>query len=95
MLISRDSAVWWVGMVAGVITAILAHIDRFSFISGTMEEVLSFVGLILAVLSAKMATSPLMGEQSVAIGTAQAKIVDGKRDLAKAVQVSGLESNDE
>ncbi len=93
-MLSRDSAIWWVGLALGIVTTIVANIDRFTFISSTGEEILTFVGLILSAVSMKMATSPLPSGQAAAVGAAQAKIVDGRRDLAKAVQVSGLESGD-
>jgi len=83
-MLSRDSAIWWIGLALGVVTTIVANIDRFTFISSTGEEILTFVGLILSAVSMKMATSPLPSEQAAAVGTATAKLVDAKRELAKA-----------
>lgn len=84
MLISRDSVVWWLGMVAAVITAIVANIDQFDWFSEDARKWLTLVSLIIGVISGKMATSPLPGERAVTMATATAKIADATDQIAKA-----------
>lgn len=86
MLISRDSAVWWFGMLGAVITAVTVNLDEFPWLSETTRQYLSLAAVIVAAVSGKFATSPLPGEKAVTIGKATAKLTDAKEQLAKAAE---------
>ena len=60
MKLTRDSVVWWIGMVGGILGVAAANIGLFperwrGYIIGASS--------ILAVISGKLATSPLPGEK--------------------------------
>lgn len=58
---TRDSKLWWLGMIGGVVAAIVLHADQFPVLLGypLAKEILTLVSIIIAVASGKMATSPL------------------------------------
>jgi hypothetical protein len=83
VLFSRDSVIWWIGLVGGVVTALIAGSDVLE-IPHAVNLWLMRVGVVVAAVSGWMKTSPLPSEQAAAVGKAAAKIADGKRELAKA-----------
>lgn len=58
---TRDSRIWWAGMVGGVAVAILAHSDQFPLLLSYpwVKEAVTLLSIIAAVVSGKMASSPL------------------------------------
>jgi type IV secretory pathway VirB2 component (pilin) len=56
MTITRDSVVLWLGIVGGVLTALAAQADMFP---ATWKPWITMVATIIAVVSGKLATSPL------------------------------------
>jgi hypothetical protein len=81
MLISRDSAIWWIGLIGGVITAITVKLDQFPWFSETARQWIGLAGVVVAAVSGKLATSPLPSGQAVAVGQATAEVVEAKRTL--------------
>ena len=61
-MITRDSALWWVGMVGAIATALSMHYDLFPWIPDTARNWISLVAFVTGIVSGKMATSPLKGK---------------------------------
>lgn len=61
---TRDSRLWWIGMIGGLAAAILLHSDSFPLLLGypIVKELLTLASIAAAVVSGKMATSPLPGK---------------------------------
>jgi hypothetical protein len=61
---TRDSRVWWFGMIGGIVGAIALHADQFPTLLAypVAKELLALASIVIAVVSGKMATSPLPGE---------------------------------
>lgn len=60
MTLTRDSLLWWVGMVGGILGVAAANVGMFpekwrGYIIGASS--------LVAVISGKLATSPLPGEK--------------------------------
>lgn len=67
--LTRDSFVWWVGMVGGVAMAILLYADQLPIlVTPVVREGLILTAVVAAVVSGKLATSPLPGKRDVAAG---------------------------
>lgn len=58
---SRDSLVWWLGMIGGTAAALAGHLDRIPWLPEWAQHTVELVGLIWAITSGKLATSPLPG----------------------------------
>jgi hypothetical protein len=58
---SRDSVIWWLGMIGGAAAAIAAHLDLFPWLQPWAQHTVELVGFVWAVASGKFATSPLSG----------------------------------
>lgn len=56
---TRDSLVWWVTMLGGVLVAVAGHLDLFPWLSPTQQHYLEFAGFIAATVSGKLGMSPL------------------------------------
>lgn len=63
---TRDSRLWWFGMVGGVAGAVLLHSDQFPVLLAypLVKEGLTLLSIMAAVGSGKMATSPLPGKEN-------------------------------
>lgn len=57
---TRDSIVLWIGIISGLLGVIIAQVDVLP-ISPTVKTWLTMIGSILAVISGKLASSPLPG----------------------------------
>ncbi len=62
MALTRDSVVWWVGMVGAVLVAVLSTADALPAACEPARPYLTLLSVIVAAVSGKMATSPLQGE---------------------------------
>ena len=60
MSISRDSLVWTLGILSGIVGVIAAQADAFP---AAWKPYITVIGALLGVISAKLATSPLPGER--------------------------------
>lgn len=58
---TRDSKLWWIGIIGGLAMAILLHSDQFPVLLSNpiVKELLTLASIAAAVVSGKMATSPL------------------------------------
>lgn len=56
---TRDSLIWWIGILGGVATGLAAHLDQFSWLPDNVEKVIELTAFIVSIISGKMATSPL------------------------------------
>ncbi len=60
---NRDSFGWWIGIVASLITAILALDNPADYgIPASWGPYMRLASIVFGVLSGKMATSPLRGK---------------------------------
>ena len=84
MLVSRDSAIWWFGLIGSVVTSITMQIDQFTWFSDDAKHWISLAAVVVAAISGKLATSPLPSGQAVAVGEAKSQVVEAKRQLEKA-----------
>jgi hypothetical protein len=57
-MLTRDSAVLWLGIIGGVLTALAAQGEIFPV---SWRPYITMVSTIIAVISGKLATSPLPG----------------------------------
>lgn len=62
MKMTRDSIVWWVGMVLSVLAASAANLDLLPALLVPAKEWIVFISVVAAAVTGKMATSPLKGE---------------------------------
>lgn len=60
MNITRDSVLWWIGMVGGILGVAAANVGLFP--SRWQGYIIGAASLV-AVVSGKLATSPLKGER--------------------------------
>lgn len=61
-MITRDSAVWWFGIVAAVCAALVANLGSFDWMGDTAKHWISFAALVVGTISGAMKTSPLPGK---------------------------------
>ncbi len=61
---TRDSKVLWLGMVGGIVGAILLHAEQFPILLGypIVKEGLTLASIVFAVVSGFLHTSPLPGK---------------------------------
>lgn len=59
MRLTRDSIVWWLGIIAAALTYLLAADPPTQW---TYHEWLQAAAAVVATISGKLATSPLKGE---------------------------------
>lgn len=59
MKLTRDSAVWWLGIIGATLTYLLAADPPSAW---TYHQWLQAAAFVVATLSGKLATSPLRGE---------------------------------
>lgn len=76
---SRDSLLWWAGMIGGVIIAVSGHLDLFPWLSPKVHHGIELAGFIISTVSGKLSMSPLALSPD---GKMQARI-----DQAKAGQL--------
>jgi hypothetical protein len=62
MRITRDSAVWWVGMVGAVATGLALNFELFPWIPDPVQHWIALVAFVTGIVSGKLATSPLKGK---------------------------------
>lgn len=55
---SRDSWVWWFGLVSSAVVAVAANFDLFPWLPDHVKHALSLTAFIIGATSGKMATSP-------------------------------------
>lgn len=60
MTLTRDSLLWWVGMVGGILGVAAANVGMFP---ETWRGYIIGAASLVAVISGKLATSPLPGEK--------------------------------
>lgn len=56
---TRDSALWWWGIVCAVIVGVATNLDLFPWLSERAQHVISLASFVIGIISGKMATSPL------------------------------------
>ncbi len=59
---TRDSVVWWVGMIVAVLGAIIANANLLPAAWAPALPWINLACIVLGVISGKLATSPLPGE---------------------------------
>lgn len=57
-MFTRDSAVWWVGIIGSAVMAVGANLDAFPWLSKDARQWISLASFVVGVVSGKMATSP-------------------------------------
>ena len=62
MILTRDSAIWWLGIAGALITYVISV--GSSPLAWTHTEWLQFVSVLIGTISGKLATSPLPGKAS-------------------------------
>jgi hypothetical protein len=58
-MLTRDSLVWWGGMIVSGVIALGANIGQFSWLTETEKHWIGLAAFIAGVVSGKMASSPL------------------------------------
>jgi NhaP-type Na+/H+ or K+/H+ antiporter len=81
--LSRDSAIWWFGLIGGVATALLASTDLLE-LPRQVNLWLLRTSVVTAAMSGWMKNSFLPSKQAADVGAATAKVVESRRALAKA-----------
>ena len=61
-MVTRDSALWWVGMVGAIATGLALNFDLFPWIPDSVQHWISLVAFVTGIVSGKMASSPLKGK---------------------------------
>jgi NhaP-type Na+/H+ or K+/H+ antiporter len=56
---TRDSVVWWVGMIGGVAGGLAASFDLFPWFPPPVQHAISLIAFVVGIVSGKLATSPL------------------------------------
>lgn len=64
---SRDSALWWFGMVGAIVVGLAANFEAFPWIPVPAQHWISLTAFIAGIVSAKLATSPLPSKRELAI----------------------------
>ena len=63
MGLTRDDLKWWIGMLGGVVAAVLLNAGMFpALITPQVREALTLLSTIVAAVSGWMKTSPLPGK---------------------------------
>lgn len=62
MKISRDSIIWWVGIVGAIATGLAMNFDMFPWIPDHVQHWISLLAFVFGIVSGKLATSPLPGK---------------------------------
>lgn len=73
-MVTRDSMVWWAGIVGAVITGLAMNIGLFPWIPEQVQHAISIAAFIVGIISGKMATSPLKGKDDPPAGSARPRI---------------------
>lgn len=60
--LTRDDVTWWIGIVGGIAIGLSSSFSLFPWISVPWQHGISLVAFIYAIVSAKLATSPLPGK---------------------------------
>lgn len=60
---TRDSIYWWFGILGGLAMAFAAHKDLFPWFPEHVNKAIEIVAFVTAVVSGKMATSPLPSKE--------------------------------
>lgn len=61
-MFNRDSIVWTLGMLGGLAIAFAGHLEMFAWFPLEVQRTIEVIAFIAAVLSGKLATSPLPGK---------------------------------
>lgn len=56
---TRDSIVWWFGIVGSVVTGVALNFDLFPWIPEHWQHALSLAAFAFGIISGKLASSPL------------------------------------
>lgn len=59
---TRDDAKWWVGILGGAAVALAGNFTLFPWIPEWWQHAISLAGFIYAIVSGKLASSPLPGK---------------------------------
>lgn len=62
MKLTRDSIVWWIGIILAIVSAAAANLNLLPVVLKPYSEWITFISVIIGSVSGKMATSPLKGE---------------------------------
>lgn len=56
---TRDSILWWFGMVGAVLTGLALNFDLFPWIPDQVQHWISLGAFVFGIVSGKLASSPL------------------------------------
>lgn len=59
---TRDDVKWWVGIIGGASVGLAANFTLFPWIPAPWQHAISLAAFLYAIISGKMATSPLPGK---------------------------------
>lgn len=59
---TRDDLKWWIGIVGGAAAGVAANFNLFPWMSPGWQHAVSLISFACAIISGKMATSPLPGK---------------------------------
>lgn len=62
MKVSRDSVVWWFGIVGSIVSGLAVNLQLFPWIPDQAQHWITFAAFVVGIISGKLATSPLKGE---------------------------------
>ena len=62
MTLTRDDLKWWGGILGGLVIYLAAHQDTFTWLPVWANHAIEFGAVLAAVISGKLATSPLPGK---------------------------------
>lgn len=84
-MLSRDSIIWWLAIAGAVITYLLSAEPPTQW---DYKEWLQAISFVVATVSGKLATSPLVGKESANVGAQTARVEEAKRMLVQAKELS-------
>lgn len=73
---SRDSWVWWFGIISSVIVAVSSNLELFPWLPDRVQHMLSLAAFLIGVTSGKLATSPRPSKAEQARAAAPPSILE-------------------
>lgn len=57
-MFTRDSVIWWIGIVGSAVVGVSTNLDAFPWLSQEARQWISLASFVVGVVSGKMSTSP-------------------------------------